>query len=313
MEALRAGADRGPALAERDTRIAALSGDLEAREAAITSLQAELEALRGDSAALDERDRRIAELTATLAEREVAGNALRAELEALREGADLGPALAAQEAAADRRVAMLNATLAERDAVIDRLQNDIEALRRGTDLAPMLAAAGATPDKPVLAFADPVGDAARLDAMLDTLTREPAITIPVANPAPGLRLAAALRPAGDTPTLAEVHFELGSARLSPGAQARAAAAVVVLGDMPITRLRLIGFADRTGSPAFNQRLAEERAAAVAAFLVANGLSPDVIETAGVIDAAELPVQTGPGVSEPLNRTVAIVPLPAPTS
>ena len=60
------------------------------------------------------------------------------------------------------------------------------------------------------------------------------------------------------------------------------------------------------------RLAEARARAVAAFLIANGLSPEVIETAGVIDAEHLPVETGPGVTEPLNRSVAILPLPVPT-
>ncbi len=312
VEALGAEGDLGPVLAERDSRIGTLASDLATREAAIARLESEVEALRGDSMALNERERAIADLTAALAEREVAGNALRAELEALRAGADLGPALAAQEEAADRRVAVLAATLAERNATIQRLQNDIETMRGGTGLAPTLAAAPVDTDKPLLAFGDQSSDAARLGAMLDAIKLGPEITVPVANPAPGIRLAAALRPAHEVPALAEVHFEMGSASLSPGARARAAAAVVVLGDMPVTRIQLIGFADRTGSPALNQRLAEERAAAVAAFLIANGLSPEVIEVSGVTDAAELPVETGPGVSEPLNRSVSIVLVPAPT-
>jgi len=51
---------------------------------------------------------------------------------------------------------------------------------------------------------------------------------------------------------------------------------------------------------------------VAAFLVANGLSPALIETAGLVDPAELPVATDPGVAEPLNRSVAIIAVLLPT-
>jgi hypothetical protein len=40
--------------------------------------------------------------------------------------------------------------------------------------------------------------------------------------------------------------------------------------------------------------------------------PQLIETAGVIDG-DLPVPTGPGVPEPLNRSVSIVAVPLPTT
>src|SRR5690606_13927657 len=153
--------------------------------------------------------------------------------------------------------------------------------RRGPELAPTLVSETTDADKPLLTFPERAGEAARLGAMLDAIKLGPAVTVPVALSAPGV----SRRPADATPALAEVHFDIGSARLTPGAMARAAAAVVVLGDMPVTRIRVVGFADRTGSAALNQRLAEERAGAVAAFLIANGLSPEVIETAGVIDAS----------------------------
>ncbi len=312
-EALRAdGGDLAPVLAERDGRIEQLAATLADRETQIGALLDQVNTLRGGEVALAEREARISELTAAVAEREVAGRALEGELGALRDGGDPARALALQDEATGRRVAELTAQLAERDAQILRLEGHVETLRHGNDLAPVLAAADSA-DKPILIFRDePAAEAVRIGAILDALKLGPDAAVPVATPI-ALRVVSPVPTPDRTSALAEVHFEIGSARLSPGAQARAAAAVVVLADMPVTRIRLVGFADRTGSPALNQRLAEERAAAVAAFLVANGLSPDVIETAGVIDAADLPVETGPGVAEPLNRSVAIVPLPAPTS
>jgi outer membrane protein OmpA-like peptidoglycan-associated protein len=92
----------------------------------------------------------------------------------------------------------------------------------------------------------------------------------------------------------------------------AAAAAVMLADMKLGRIRLVGFTDRTGSAARNQALAEERARAVADFLVAQGVPAPLIETAGIIDGA-LPVPTEAGVPEPLNRSVSIVAVPVPTT
>ena len=92
----------------------------------------------------------------------------------------------------------------------------------------------------------------------------------------------------------------------------AAAAAVMLADMKLGQIRLVGFTDRTGSPARNQALAEERARAVAEFLVAQGVPAQLIETAGVTEGA-LPVATDAGVPEPLNRSVSIVAVPLPTT
>ncbi len=312
--ALANGADLAPVLAERDERILDLTAALGEREATIGGLQDEIASLRRDlTVALAERDDRIGMLTATLAGRDAVVERLQAEAEALRGGTDLGDALTALEAESNRRIATLTATLTERDATIAALQSDIEALRGGTDLAPAMAAVEAEGDKPVLSFSDQVVEIARLSAMLDAVKLGPEVmTVALASPAPALRMVPALRPAGEAGPLAEVHFEMGSARLSPGGLARAAAAAVTLAEMPLERIRLVGYADRTGSPARNRALAERRAEAVAAFLIANGLPADRIETEGMVDAADLPVATGPGVSEPLNRSVAIIPVPLPT-
>ena len=73
--------------------------------------------------------------------------------------------------------------------------------------------------------------------------------------------------------LTTIYFDTGSASLSPGGQVHAAAAAVMLADMKLGQIRLVGFTDRTGSPARNRALAEERARAVAGFLVAQGVPP----------------------------------------
>ena len=73
--------------------------------------------------------------------------------------------------------------------------------------------------------------------------------------------------------LTSIHFDTGSASLTPGGQVHAAAAAVMLADMKLGQIRLVGFTDRTGSPARNRALAEERARAVADFLVARASRP----------------------------------------
>ena len=82
--------------------------------------------------------------------------------------------------------------------------------------------------------------------------------------------------------------------------------------MTLARVRLVGHTDRVGGAAANRRLAARRAAAVADFLVGAGVPRDLIE---IDDAgeADLPVATADGVPEPLNRSVAIIPVPLPTS
>ena len=77
-------------------------------------------------------------------------------------------------------------------------------------------------------------------------------------------------------------------------------------------MRVIGHTDSVGGRAANRRLAVKRARTVADALVAAGLPPDLIEIDDTGEA-EPPVATGAGVPEPLNRSVAIIPVPLPTS
>ena len=217
------------------------------------------------------------------------------------------PAVAVLES----RIATLEATVADREATLAVLGHTLAA--RDAGLAEKAEALAAR-DAEVEALR---GQLASLRLELADLRERFAFDIQLAalksgEPAPAAEpVAPAPAPAADQP-LTSICFDTGSASLSPGGQVHAAAAAVMLADMKLGQIRLVGFTDRTGSPARNQALAEERARAVAGFLIAQGVPPQLIETAGVIDG-DLPVPTGPGVPEPLNRSVSIVAVPLPTT
>jgi OmpA-OmpF porin, OOP family len=72
-----------------------------------------------------------------------------------------------------------------------------------------------------------------------------------------------------------------------------------------TRVEVAGHADRSGTPAYNQRLSRRRADAVAVELVRNGVGRDEIVVTAFGESRPL-VPTADGVREPQNRRVEIV-------
>ena len=72
-----------------------------------------------------------------------------------------------------------------------------------------------------------------------------------------------------------------------------------------TRIEVQGNADRSGTPAYNQRLSLRRAQTVAAELVRDGVSRAQIDIQAFGDTRPL-VPTADGVREPQNRRVAII-------
>ncbi len=72
-----------------------------------------------------------------------------------------------------------------------------------------------------------------------------------------------------------------------------------------TRIEVQGNADRSGTPAYNQRLSLRRAQTVAAELVRDGVPRTAIDIQAFGDTRPL-VPTAPGVREPQNRRVAII-------
>ncbi|QFT76276.1 OmpA family protein [Erythrobacter sp. THAF29] len=107
-----------------------------------------------------------------------------------------------------------------------------------------------------------------------------------------------------------VTFATGSADINPGFYDTLNTVADSLIKYPNSLVDVYGFTDTTGSDALNQRLSEQRAQAVADYLVARGVARTRIETRGFGEQYDyLRVKTGDGVAEPLNRRVEIKIIP----
>ena len=73
---------------------------------------------------------------------------------------------------------------------------------------------------------------------------------------------------------------------------------------PNSLIDVYGHTDTTGSTQSNQTLSENRAQAVANYLISRGVASSRIRWQG-FGETQLRVQTGDGVNEPLNRRVEI--------
>ena len=102
-----------------------------------------------------------------------------------------------------------------------------------------------------------------------------------------------------------VFFDWDRADLTARAREIIAEAASNAGRVQATRIEVAGHADRSGTPAYNQRLSQRRADAVAAELVARGISRSEISVSAYGESRPL-VPTADGVREPQNRRVEIV-------
>jgi len=109
-----------------------------------------------------------------------------------------------------------------------------------------------------------------------------------------------------------VFFDWNSAVVGPsGLDIIAQAANAYRSGLPVT-LQVTGFTDTSGSPDYNQRLSQQRANAVAAVLVQDGVPQASLVVTGRGEN-DLRVSTPDGVREPQNRRVEIVKGGPPTS
>jgi outer membrane protein OmpA-like peptidoglycan-associated protein len=229
------------------------------------------------------------------------------------DGAGLAAAAARLDALTAERLDALTAELAEREAALAGLratlaQRDAQLDAMTTTLTEREAELAALRDELVA-----MRERYAFDLELAAIRSIAAGAAPLPPEKVETLLAAATAPAAPGPmALTEILFDSGSARLSPGGQVHAAVAAAMLADLGPGRIRLFGYADRVGNPAHNRALAEARARAVADFLVGAGVPAALIEAAGMGED-DLPVTTADGVPEPLNRTVAIIAVPPPTS
>ena len=110
--------------------------------------------------------------------------------------------------------------------------------------------------------------------------------------------------AEQTKLLTEVHFDMGSASITPGGRMKIEQAIAKIKAQNPREIRVIGFTDSTGDEAINQAISLKRADNVASLLAEKGITaPLVIEGKGEKGA---PYNVGDNVSEPLNRCVGII-------
>src|SRR3954463_8826598 len=102
-----------------------------------------------------------------------------------------------------------------------------------------------------------------------------------------------------------VFFDWDRADLTARAREIIAEAAQNAGRVQTTRIEVAGHADRSGSPQYNQRLSQRRADAVAAELVARGISRSEISVTAFGESRPL-VPTADGVRETQNRRVGVV-------
>jgi outer membrane protein OmpA-like peptidoglycan-associated protein/opacity protein-like surface antigen len=136
-----------------------------------------------------------------------------------------------------------------------------------------------------------------------------ALAAPVARaaPAPAPPVAPVETPAAPACEAVDfvVYFEWNAADLTSQASQTIATAAQQAAVCEITRVTIVGHADRSGSAEYNVQLSERRARAVRDELVRRGVpaSDITIEARGESDPA---VDTPDGVREPLNRRTEVV-------
>ena len=102
-----------------------------------------------------------------------------------------------------------------------------------------------------------------------------------------------------------VFFDWDRADLTDRARQIIAEAAENSRRVQVTRIEVAGHADRSGTPAYNQRLSQRRADNVAAELVRRGVQRNIITVQAFGESRPL-VPTADGVREPQNRRVEIV-------
>ena len=77
-----------------------------------------------------------------------------------------------------------------------------------------------------------------------------------------------------------LNFETGTTNLTPASRQTVNDLITILMACPTAQVQLAGHADSTGDPAANQTLSTDRATAIQSLLVAGGVAPERLTTAG---------------------------------
>jgi outer membrane protein OmpA-like peptidoglycan-associated protein len=105
--------------------------------------------------------------------------------------------------------------------------------------------------------------------------------------------------------MSDVLFGFNQSTLKPDAQIKLAKVSGILLTYPNLKLQVEGYTDNIGSDAYNQKLSEQRATAVQAFLIAQGVSPGNITAQGY-GAADPVASNSTNSGRAENRRVDLV-------
>ncbi|HSU20000.1 MAG TPA: OmpA family protein, partial [Acidobacteriaceae bacterium] len=103
----------------------------------------------------------------------------------------------------------------------------------------------------------------------------------------------------------DVLFDTGKYTLKPATQVSLAKVATILQLYPGLRVQVEGYTDSTGSPAFNQKLSENRADAVRDFLVQNGVPEGNVTSQG-FGATNFVADNSTAAGRQQNRRVNLV-------
>lgn len=112
-------------------------------------------------------------------------------------------------------------------------------------------------------------------------------------------------------SLSDILFDLNKATLKSGAEQNIRRIAAVLQQYPNHQISVEGHTDSLGTAAYNQRLSEERAAAVRTALIAGGVDPNRITSKGFGETQPV-ADNGTPAGRQRNRRVEIVVLGAGT-
>jgi outer membrane protein OmpA-like peptidoglycan-associated protein len=85
---------------------------------------------------------------------------------------------------------------------------------------------------------------------------------------------------GQSVDIENIYFETGRAGLKPESYRSLSALIEFLNEYPNVRVEIGGHTDNVGSAQVNQRVSEERAKAVADYVIENGVSPERVVSKG---------------------------------
>jgi outer membrane protein OmpA-like peptidoglycan-associated protein len=261
-----------------------------------TAATAQADEIRALRARVEAAESQIQLLKSVVVQALRAQSAAEATLRREREARDVAPA--AGPGASGSTEPMLADQLGAVTQGLDRLREDVAALRAEV-LSGRRPAAGSAPapeeaEPAASAEADPLAESG-VGGEYDPLIQGERVAAVADDAAADL---------GDQMEVGWVHFDSGSAELTPGGQRKALEAAERIKAMEAAKVRVVGHADTVGEAGHNRQLSERRARAIAGLLERVGLSGDLVEIVGRGEDGA-PVPTADQVSEPLNRCAGI--------